>query len=373
LTNLSTFLLFRAVITLTTAGLGDFVPTSDGAKVICSIFIYFGVACIGLLLGSYIAGMLDENSSRKAMANRIKACPNCSRIQNIKDDAERRAKEYKRGVRAAKARHSLQEVHSLQEARYFMSENLSPEPTNKKIKRQHGRRPNTKGMAQSERPGTADSPSPTSEAKSEKSPPLVRSPRDGVEPKNIHPLAQAVSNNNISPKTQQRVFGSPMTSEILGRQTHTRHASLNIGSNQYASAMNGVSQSRRRYSGGIPSTLHEQGTTVGDTSIWPPQPEPPWDPTFHDRTSGYASDEESSESVATTISDETIGPKEKYSSVKNAKYVFLTLREALVNSMVIIAFGCMGFYFIEGFSFVDSKFVIQLHKTHAIHCISVTF
>ncbi|MFO0000425.1 MAG: ion channel, partial [bacterium] len=71
-------------------GLGDFVPTSDGAKIICSIFIYFGVACIGLLLGSYIAGMLDERSHKEAIANQIKACPNCARIQNIKDATNRR-------------------------------------------------------------------------------------------------------------------------------------------------------------------------------------------------------------------------------------------------------------------------------------------
>ena len=31
----------------------------------CSIFIYFGVACIGLLLGSYIAGMLDETEENE--------------------------------------------------------------------------------------------------------------------------------------------------------------------------------------------------------------------------------------------------------------------------------------------------------------------
>ncbi|OEU09307.1 hypothetical protein FRACYDRAFT_160610, partial [Fragilariopsis cylindrus CCMP1102] len=68
--------IYFAVITLTTAGLGDLVPTTDGAKIICSIFIYFGVACIGLLLGSYIAGMLDERSYREAIANQIKACPN---------------------------------------------------------------------------------------------------------------------------------------------------------------------------------------------------------------------------------------------------------------------------------------------------------
>ena len=45
---------------------------------------------------------------------------------------------------------------------------------------------------------------------------------------------------------------------------------------------------------------------------------------------------------------------ETATKIKNAKYVFLTLREALLNSMVIIAVGCVGFWLIEGFSLVDS-------------------
>jgi hypothetical protein len=36
--------IYFAVITLTTAGLGDFVPTSDTNKLICSLFIYAGVS-----------------------------------------------------------------------------------------------------------------------------------------------------------------------------------------------------------------------------------------------------------------------------------------------------------------------------------------
>jgi hypothetical protein len=37
-----------------------------------------------------------------------------------------------------------------------------------------------------------------------------------------------------------------------------------------------------------------------------------------------------------------------------AQYVFLTLRTALANSLVIIAVGCVGFHIIEGFTIVDS-------------------
>lgn len=54
--------LYFAIMTLTTTGLGDYVPTTDSAKIICSIFIYFGVACIGLLLGSLHASSLDDDS-----------------------------------------------------------------------------------------------------------------------------------------------------------------------------------------------------------------------------------------------------------------------------------------------------------------------
>jgi hypothetical protein len=45
---------------------------------------------------------------------------------------------------------------------------------------------------------------------------------------------------------------------------------------------------------------------------------------------------------------------DKTFQMRAAKYVFLTIRQALVNSLVIIAFGCLGFWFIEGFPVIDS-------------------
>jgi hypothetical protein len=47
---MTTGCIYFAVVTLTTAGLGDFVPTTDANKIIAP-FSSFGVACIGLLLG----------------------------------------------------------------------------------------------------------------------------------------------------------------------------------------------------------------------------------------------------------------------------------------------------------------------------------
>ena len=68
-----------------------------------------------------------------------------------------------------------------------------------------------------------------------------------------------------------------------------------------------------------------------------------------------------SDDLSVTSSDSFVEKPQVFSDiskarVKTAKFVFLTLKEALVNSLVIIGVGCLGFWFIEQFSFVDSKF-----------------
>ena len=64
-------------------------------------------------------------------------------------------------------------------------------------------------------------------------------------------------------------------------------------------------------------------------------------------------DESSVLSTSTVSSTEELWDSTK-SQIQAAKYVFLTLRLALINSLVIIAVGCVGFWAIEGFSLVDS-------------------
>jgi hypothetical protein len=66
-------------MTLTTTGLGDYVPTTNSAKIVCSIFMYFGVGCFGLLLGVLHANSLDHASRKAAEENLINSCRNCSR------------------------------------------------------------------------------------------------------------------------------------------------------------------------------------------------------------------------------------------------------------------------------------------------------
>lgn len=332
----------QIVITLTTAGLGDFVPTSDSAKIMCSIFIYFGVACIGLLLGSYIAGMLDESSSRLATANRIKACPNCTRMKNIKDAAQHRAKEFRKNVRAMKR-------DSLTQARNFESERPLVEPTTKKAKHLHQnfRRGSHTGPVL--RPSIFETTQPQSSDHSKRSPKgdtdYNRSPTNSesvkTSPLQSDPSTEAVLDvNNQMPR-------APGTRAILGWQSHTRHSSIDIGNVKLENTQRGISGDPRR------NRTSTHG--IGDKRMPSPPVHTSWGAETFDNDASDADFSDSEESSASEASND-IGLEEKYSSVKNAKYVFLTLREALINSMVIIAFGCMGFYFIEGFSFVDSKF-----------------
>jgi hypothetical protein len=53
--------IYFAVVTLTTAGLGDFVPTTDANKIIAP-FSSTGVACIGLLLGLHCGNVTTKLS-----------------------------------------------------------------------------------------------------------------------------------------------------------------------------------------------------------------------------------------------------------------------------------------------------------------------
>ncbi len=160
---------YFAVITLTTAGLGDLVPTTDGAKIICSIFIYFGVACIGLLLGSYIAGMLDERSYREAVANQIKACPNCAQIRSM-------AEQQRRATFAAEAIAQRRAMSMRRQSAHIRPNHDSTTPKSADLE--------TEGLS--------------------------------TTPNSYH-----------SPQHQQHLL-SPMTTKILHRQKHTRHFSMDI-------------------------------------------------------------------------------------------------------------------------------------------------
>jgi hypothetical protein len=357
--------------------LGDLVPTSDGAKIICSIFIYFGVACIGLLLGSYIAGMLDENSSREAKANHIKSCPNCARLQTIKDNAERRSNQPFGGVSQQFGRRSSPDSQPLK-ASYHLSQRPNDvvdhsllEHNSKKVKREHARAKPAGFMAQSERLPQLHDPfcnniaglvSVEMSAQNRQSNESADAPADNDKHNAFKHLESPLTETPpVNPYQSKNVLGSPMTAQILGRQSHTRHTSLDLNSRSFSGSFAAAAargNRGRNFSVDLPATMEESGQ--GNEADGAPPP-PSWQPDRYQDGADDDDDDQDEDSMSDIVESTSSGSssddslqEEQFSSVKNAKYVFLTLKEALVNSLVIIAFGCMGFYYIEGFTIVDS-------------------
>jgi len=364
--------IYFAVITLTTAGLGDLVPTSNGAKIICSIYIYLGVAFIGLLLGSYIAGMLDERSYQEAVDNQTRACPNCTRFRNIQYASDQRRAGFDPFSNGKVSMERVAQIHVSKLHR-----------ASKKARRSDG------------------TPQPF---QSERLPPSHSMERDDIElPSTPQPPSGF---ETLSPNFHRQLLGSPMTSQILQRQSHTRHASMDIRNDNNFSSTSGrfrhdpvdafasqridlnVSNGRFRQNSVdmyIPATVNEAAqsnynTNNTATSV-PPLPSVQVDTGEDDYDTRTLEDlpppplseiplrtqqdmENDDLTVENSVLDDIesldsefdVSKHRKYRTKrqKDAKYVIDTLREALANSLVIIAFGCLGFYLIEGFSLVDS-------------------
>lgn len=81
---------YFSVMTLTTTGPGDYVPVDDSAKIICSIFIYFGICCIGLSLGYLQAHALDDAARKTADDSRVLNCPTCNNISGFASPKSKR-------------------------------------------------------------------------------------------------------------------------------------------------------------------------------------------------------------------------------------------------------------------------------------------
>eukprot|EP00934_Nitzschia_sp_Nitz4_P009462 Nitzschia sp. Nitz4//scaffold46_size129759//117223//121400//NITZ4_003525-RA/size129759-augustus-gene-0.28-mRNA-1//-1//CDS//3329552667//9452//frame0 len=333
--------IYFAVITLTTAGLGDFVPTSTGAKVVCSIFIYFGVACIGLLLGSYIAGMLDESSRRAVKENRIKSCPNCARIQNIKEAAERRRKQFRRQRKMEKNVFASSPMEGDEDTPQHNSKRVKRNPTTESLSAADvvrlAREELVVGGIEGDRKGLETLTTPRSASD------LEEIPENTVN--DLSPVPSTPMNRANMLSTVQN---SPSTRQILRRQGHSRHISFD--------GRDKGPRPRRVFSAdlGVPGTAVKEGTKGVTSSVRiTPTQQARWR-----LSDSSGSDDDDDESFASTDSvdgsqmEDILEPH--LDRVKNARYVFLTLREALLNSLVIIGFGCFGFYMIEGFSIVDS-------------------
>jgi hypothetical protein len=344
---------YFAVITLTTAGLGDLTPTSDSAKIICSIFIYFGVACIGLLLGTYLAGMMDEKQETEVKKSQVDNCVRCSTIKTIKEEQKvltppqpRVYFETTRNVPITSPRPTNYSMSERQERTTATHHNGTNDKGNTiKGSRYH----ETPSQASTLSPVNGDASKPFKKDDSQNS---FSSGLDVIEAIQKGPgLSAGASPSTPSPRMYNGVFGSPMTTQILGRQRHTRHHSFDVNNTNIFDInppLGSSTKARRKYSdAGFPSAGIIPENSAFHDSFRVSRTPTAWNVESFHNISTTVDDNENSDSDESWLS---MGD----SRVKNAKYVLLTLRQALMNSILIIAVGGLGFHLIEKLSIVDS-------------------
>ena len=357
--------IYFAVVTLTTAGLGDFTPTTDANKIICSIFIYFGVACIGLLLGSYIAGMLDERATQDRKSKLIASCPNCASLKTLKESAKIETRKRAANIPQGPDIPPPTQLHR------FMTER-SPNGVVNEVhpavyrSEHHNHRP----RPLSPRGHASHHSSHHSSHRSHHSGVHVEF-TNGSSTKGS-PAHTGGSSNGSSvsvASSTNLVLGSPVTRRILGRQRHTRHESIDI-----ANAAAGLSKMYpgrvRKFSedfGNSATPIINEGLPLRNNlhqsnfAFRSPDEVDSDDWSDDDVDDSFSDSDSSASSPSCSSLDELLD--ERFIKLRNAKYLFLTLRQALVNSMVIIAVGCIGFWFIEGFSLIDSWYFTTVFLT----------
>jgi Ion channel len=347
---------YFAVITLTTTGLGDLVPTSDTAKIICSIFIYFGVACIGLLLGTYLAGMLDEKSYKEAMQSRVENCVECSQVKGARKLRTKRAVTPRGHPEALAVKFNangiMSERHTCATDAHENMTQSAGEQTQKRRKHRHenSNQLGDTGSRDSEyfnSPASMQSLSSLPEASPTRETVPVRSPISGVNgfdvfageaPSPIHPTADPSSKS----------IGSPMTTQILGRQRRTRHQSFDVTNNSsfFSPPTKGWQADDDIFDSVPQGPIPENSAFHASFARSSPSV---WNDDLHDHATAPHDDDS-----ILSIDSERSEIDKSDSRIKTAKYVFLTLKQALMNSIVIIFVGGIGFVFIEKMTMVDS-------------------
>jgi hypothetical protein len=295
--------------------------------------------------------MLDESSSREAKANRIKSCPNCARIKSFREASERR-----------QSLHSSMRMGAFEKSgpnKSFIPPNLATAMSHSQFEGplQRTKAPNQSlGIVQENSPEIVDTPVTRSDSSGERSLGNYPSPQGlyGSPMGSFHtPPPNPYTMKNFTPQQEP----SPGPGNMLKRQSHTRHASMDIDGSVLAASRSTAPP--RKYSEDFPSTAKPnkyQNQSMSNAMGPPPPPPPTSAPKtqYEEYQTGFGTDDDSDSETSNSSESDNDELVAQYSEVKNAKYVFLTLKEALMNSMVIIAFGCLGFYFIEGFSIVDS-------------------
>lgn len=257
--------------------MGDFVPSSDGAKIVCTCFIYVGVATIGLLLGSLLVGSMDEAHKKEAREAQIRDCPNCARLEKARSRCT-----------------------------------ASNKPCNTRFKTVDG----------------YDACTPSDA---------------GIEYEDAENVGLDLLENIDEPPAVKTLSSVPSQAHI-----HTRHMSIDIGGHLFGSDKPTL---RRFFSGEVVAPAVDESTFWGGTAA----PRFSTDPSHGiDMNAVEMKSLDNSYSPSSTSTESSVNLTKPMTRVKAAKYVFLTLKQALMNSLFIIAAGSFGFYYIEEMSAVDS-------------------
>jgi hypothetical protein len=269
--------------------------------------------------------MLDDRAKRDRKDKQIESCPNCLRIKTMKEAIIQRNKAIL---------HAPMEILNAGS----MSELASGEPRNGKTNTTtRARSFSTRASAAPRDVGLSDFWNGDSGGNESASP--------------------AIS----TPSSNGRLLGSPVTRQILGRQKHTRHASIDasnsklfaggaptnygtaiphrVSDDMMLNASSAGSDGRR-----LPKSSTNQLRTIASSG----------DLGELDGTASESEDDPNTPSSSSTVSSTDAIWDGTKSQLNAGKYVFLTLRLALLNSMVIIAVGCVGFWLLEGFELIDS-------------------
>ena len=361
------------------------MPTTHTAKIICSIFIYFGVACIGLLLGTLLASGLDDASRKAAKENLVKNCPNCARLENATNlpfkqnphgfahPTSRRFLSERTASRPPppvqldlslesqnSSRHSLYHLHQKKKPKkdFTVSERSEGRSSSTHSSKSYGREGCTRqdisfrtlaeGIPnQSDTPLNRDSVLPLGVSNSWGAAPTYHTPLD-------RGTLNAPQQCTSPPESPSRwTPPSPLPHEILARQSHSRHYSLDMFAGGATSAFSSMPPTKKlRVEEPVPQVLDEDTPFKESTDLWNlGARQTTLQREDDDYSSEYESDHSDTSYTTSSSGEDTLKP---LSRIQAAKYVFLTLRQAVMNSIFIIAIGSFGFYFIEEMTAVDA-------------------
>jgi Ion channel len=276
--------------------------------------------------------MLDDRARRDRKEKQIEACPNCARIRIANEcNARNNRREFRAGSNS---------IHS---NRRHLSERFASEGSPSKAP----------AAVLSPTRHSLPPPPPTAPIWSDQDKPIGRQATPSYDSMEDMSHDYSIGHDLMSSPTMP----SPM--QFLGRQSHTRHASFDISQHQNLLG-GGPAMSYGTNPPATRTSLYSQSSMTNESNsaaMFKPSTNKLRTIASSDNLMDGFSESDNDESSVTSSSTES-STEEVWDSAKSriqaGKYVFVTLRLALLNSLVIIAVGCIGFWVIEGFSLVDS-------------------